>query len=260
MIDLHCHILPGLDDGARSDDEALAIASAAGAAGVTTIVATPHIDNVHGVDIVEILARVRILNRLLVMEGIPVEILPGGEVAMGRIGSLTDDELILVSLGGPSRWILLESPFHGSLTEVVAAVDDLVRRGFRPLLAHPERSAALSSAEAVVHLVERGARMQVNAASLLGELGGQARKSALGLVEARLAHVVASDAHRVGQRLGAYLSLADRVLGNDTSVAPVLVTAIQHAPRCIIAGAEVAAPVPRLARRTRSWLAVRRSI
>jgi len=259
VIDLHCHILPGIDDGARSDGESLAIASAAGAAGVTTIVATPHIDNVHGVDIVEVLARVGRLNRLLAKEGIPVEILPGGEVAVGSIGSLSDDELSLVSLGGPSRWILLESPFSGSLAEVEAAVDDLVRRGFRPLLAHPERCAALTSVEAVLHLVERGVRVQVNAASLLGEMGGQARRSALSLVEARLVHVVSSDAHRVGQRLGAYLSLADRVRGNDPSVAPVLVAAIRDAPEHIIAGADVAAPMPRLGRRSRSRFAVRRS-
>jgi protein-tyrosine phosphatase len=261
VIDLHCHILPGVDDGTRDDQEAFALARTAGEAGVTTIVATPHIDEMYGVDIVELLARVGALNSLLDAARIPVTVVPGGEVTVRRCRDLSDEELTLVSLGGASRWILLESPFTHELGEVTEAVESLLGRGFRPLLAHPERSPAFSVPEALASLIERGARTQVNAVSLLGGLGGNVRASAHRLLDARLVHAVASDSHRVGQRLGAYLSLVDRVLNNDLEVDTALVGAIRDAPEKILAGIELSAPTPRLrGSRRRPWLTGRRSI
>jgi protein-tyrosine phosphatase len=145
------------------------------------------------------------------------------------------------------------------MTDVSAAVRELSSRGFRALLAHPERSEVLSDPAALASLVDAGARVQVNAASLLGELGGPARTAALRLLDSRLVHVVASDAHGVGRRLGAYLSLVDRIARNDATLAADLAAAVSTTPRRIVAGLDIDAPRPVIRHPTRKWLAGRRS-
>ena len=144
-LDLHCHVLPGIDDGARDVGDALAMARQAEADGIVAICATPHIRSDHAVRVEELPARRAELGAALVEAGCGTRVLPGGEVAADMLDALDDPELASVALGGSGKWILLE-PAAGPLDErVEAAVDALNDRGFRALLAHPERHRLLIS-------------------------------------------------------------------------------------------------------------------
>jgi protein-tyrosine phosphatase len=188
VIDLHCHILPGVDDGALDLADSLAMARQAAADGIAAVCATPHIRHDHDVRIPELAARVAELTAA----GAPVELLGGGEVAEPIAASLSDEELRLVSLGGGGRWVLLE-PRAGPLSDALAAtVDGLAGRGFASVIAHPERHLVEDFHDRLRDLSRRGALVQVTAALLEG---GPAAEALLGLVADGLAHVIASDAH-----------------------------------------------------------------
>ena len=191
MIDLHCHILPGIDDGARDLDDALAMARQAQADGIEVVCATPHIRHDHDVRIHELDERVGALQEELDHAGIAVRITRGGEVAETILDHLTDDELATVALGG--RWILLE-PRPGPLGEhLVDGVDRLAQRGFGAIVAHPERHAADDIEERLAQAVERGALVQATAAALAD--GGDGAAWLTRLTHDGLIHVLGSDAH-----------------------------------------------------------------
>ncbi|HEY7074176.1 MAG TPA: CpsB/CapC family capsule biosynthesis tyrosine phosphatase [Solirubrobacteraceae bacterium] len=188
MIDLHCHILPGVDDGALDLADSLAMARQAAADGIAAVCATPHIRHDHAVRIAELAGRVR----ALAAAGAAVELLGGGEVAEPVAASLSDAELRLVPLGGGGRWILLE-PRVGPLSDALTAtVDGLAARGFACVIAHPERHLVEDFHDRLRNLTGRGALVQVTAALLEG---GPAADALLSLITDDLAHAIASDAH-----------------------------------------------------------------
>ncbi len=192
MIDLHCHILPGLDDGALDVADSLGMARQAARDGIAAICATPHIRHDHDVRIGELAERVRRLAEAVAAAGLAVRILPGGEVAEPGAPALSDEDLRRVSLGGGGRWILLE-PRAGPLTDALGeTIDALAARGFSCLVAHPERHLVEDLPERLADAARRGALVQVTAA-LLEE--GPAADALLDLVARGLVHVVASDAH-----------------------------------------------------------------
>ena len=140
MIDLHCHILPGIDDGAVDLADSVAMARQGAADGIETICATPHIRHDHDVRVHEVAGRVSDLNAELARRGVAVKVIASGEVAESAVDRLTDEELRTLALGG--RWVLLE-PAPGPLGESLAgAAERLRRRGYRSLIAHPERHPA----------------------------------------------------------------------------------------------------------------------
>ena len=191
MIDLHCHILPALDDGALDLEDSLAMARVAAADGIETIAATPHIRHDHDVRIPQLPARVEELNEAIGREGLLLQIVTGGEVAETALEGLDQDALRAVSLAGRG-WILLEprpGPLGDSLRD---AVDRLTDRGFHALIAHPERHPSEDLCERITQLIERGALIQATAAHLTS---GSAREGMLMLAERGLIHVLASDAH-----------------------------------------------------------------
>jgi protein-tyrosine phosphatase len=192
LADLHCHVLPGLDDGAADVADAVAMARQAAADGIATICATPHIRHDHDVRIGELSNRVAELGRAVSAAGVPVAIVTGGEVAETALDGLTDDELARVSLGGGGRWILLE-PAPGPLgPSLLEAVDRLGARGRDVVVAHPERHVGPAFRESLAALVARGALVQVTAAHVLDEGAGPVL---LELAAGGLVHLVASDAH-----------------------------------------------------------------
>jgi protein-tyrosine phosphatase len=201
VIDLHSHILPGLDDGARDLDDALAIARSAVADGITVVAATPHVreDFPTTADAME--QGVRQLQGLLDRERIGLRVLPGGEISLEQLDRLSQDELRRFGLAGNSRYLLVETPY----VEWTMPLDDIVARlaplGMTPVIAHPERNGAVQSDNAkVVDLVRSGALIQVTAASLDGRLGSRTRACARKLVELGLVHMIGSDAHAAGVR------------------------------------------------------------
>jgi protein-tyrosine phosphatase len=238
MIDLHCHILPGLDDGARDLDDSVGMARQAEADGIDVIAATPHIHPRHEVLIHELDERVAEVNAELVRLGVGVRIVTGGEVSEPLLDSLDDDDLRQVSLGG-GGWILVE-PRPGPLTDhLELAVDALTRRGFRSLVAHPERHAGGDFRERLEALVEAGALIQVTAALIAA---GPAAPVMLELAALGLVHVLASDAH--SSRIGKPVQLSHGLarLREVGPVAPYADWAVEAGPAAILAGQDVMPP------------------
>jgi protein-tyrosine phosphatase len=192
-VELHFHLLPGVDDGPRDDEEALALARAAVADGTGLIVATPHAGFV---DVATLDARAAELGALLRSSRVPLEVRAGAELLAGDLLRLDPRELELVAHGPPGhRWVLLEAPLEGGLGTVPEALAKLSALGYGVLLAHPERSPGWWSDGALDKALRAGARLQVNASSLLGAHGAQAELRALALVQAGHATVLSSDAH-----------------------------------------------------------------
>jgi protein-tyrosine phosphatase len=207
VIDLHCHILPGVDDGAADLEDAVAMARQAAADGIEVVCATPHVRADHDVRLGELPRRVDELNRELASRRIGVQVLPGGEVAETLVSELSGAELRSVSVGGTGRWILLE-PAPGPLGDSLAdAVTSLAERGHDCLIAHPERHAGPDFRDRLRLLVERGALLQITAALLAH---GDAAPALLDLADHGLVHLLGSDAHsaRHGRRLELSAGLA----------------------------------------------------
>jgi protein-tyrosine phosphatase len=195
VIDLHCHVLPGIDDGPVSLEGSVALARAAAAAGIETLVATPHVSARYHNDAATIAPLVEQVNAALIADGVTVRVLAGAEVAMTRVAELPTGELAMLGLGG-GGWVLLEPPFSSVATGLESIVGGLQERGHHVLLAHPERCQAFHRDPAIVsRLVSRGVRTSVTADSLIGRFGSTVRRFALAMLEQEVAHNVTSDAH-----------------------------------------------------------------
>lgn len=143
-VDLHFHVLPGLDDGPATMADALWLARAAVADGTSHVVATPHVRPDFVTDVAELPERVRELREALLRERIPLSVALGAELGHRMVGRLSQLDLETVALGPPGhRWLLLETPFAGIDDELRDAVEELGERGFGVVLAHPERSAGV---------------------------------------------------------------------------------------------------------------------
>lgn len=199
MIDLHCHLLPGIDDGPVDVEATVAMARAQVAAGVRTVVCTPHVT--HGLpnDAATIGAALDATRTALADAGVPLEVLPGAEIGLTKAADLDDHALRTLALaGGP--WLLVEAPLR-STAGVDLVVQGLMLRGHRVIVGHPERSPFFQrDVGALRRLVTGGALVQVTTGSLAGRFGSTARKVADELLREGLVHNVASDAHDVARR------------------------------------------------------------
>jgi protein-tyrosine phosphatase len=210
MIDVHCHVLPGVDDGPATMQEAIELVRGARADGIETIVATPHVDASHP-EVRSALVRAAVpeLRARLARAGVDVEIKTGAEVAFTRAVELDDDELQALTLGG-AGWLLLECPLNRTSTPgFISAARMLARRGHRILLAHPERCPIFLRAPAELdELVADGMLAQVTARSLDGRFGRTVRDLSMHLVAHGCVHVVASDGHDENRpaRIASHLS------------------------------------------------------
>ncbi len=200
VIDLHSHVLPGIDDGPDTIEGSLALARAVAQSGVTTLVATPHVSWSYPNDPDTIVRLAGELNAQVQAEGIPLEIRPGAEIAMTRAAEIDPEQLPRLSLGG-GPWLLVECPFTPVATGMDALVLDLQHRGHRVVLAHPERCPAFHRDRiALETMVRAGALASITAGSLVGRFGGQVQRFALQLVRDELVHNVASDTHDLVRR------------------------------------------------------------
>ncbi len=195
-VDLHSHLLPGIDDGATTMADAVAHAWRLHADGVRDLVCTPHVKHASfpRVALDELAARVRATQRAIDAAGPAVRLHPGGELAHPDALVLAPAELDLIAQGPDgARWLLLECPFAGIHDDFLAAAERLSDLGYGLLLAHPERAA--TGLERLRPLLEDGVLLQVNVSSLLGGHGARAREAAERLIRHGLAHCLASDAH-----------------------------------------------------------------
>jgi protein-tyrosine phosphatase len=193
VIDLHSHVIPALDDGPTTLDGSLEILDAAQTAGVTRIAATPHVRDDHPTTPEQMERGVAEL-RQLAPDGL--EVLTGGELDHRFLRTLDDAALRRFGLGGNPALLLLETPFRGWPLDLRGLVFDLELRGFRVVLAHPERNAEVQERpELVRDLVDAGVAVQLTAGSVEGRLGRRPAATAKALLERGLAHLIASDAH-----------------------------------------------------------------
>ena len=243
MIDTHFHILPGIDDGPESLDDAVELGRAALAAGTRVIAATSHIDHGFAVEIAGLAAAREAVTSALAQADVGVEVVRGGEIALSRLVDLTDDELSELRLGA-GRHLLVECPFTPAVGDMEPLVRGLRARGFETLLAHPERCPAfLREPARVGALVEAGALVQVTAGSLRGDFGSTVRRFAVAMLREGVAHCLASDAHDLRRRPPGLRSALDAAAGDVPgmeSLAPWLVEAV---PAAVLAG-EPAPPRP----------------
>jgi len=193
-VDLHCHLLPGVDDGPATLEESLLYARAAVAAGTGTIVATPHVEQV---DVRELPDRVHEVRAALAAEGIALHVEVGGELKPESVSALSEAELEIIAHGPPgARWVLYEVPFKGVDDAFVEGAQELRRRGFAVLLAHPERSRQiLAGGLTRIDADLAGAAMAANVGPLLGVEGEGREAAAQQLLADRRPTVIATDAH-----------------------------------------------------------------
>ena len=252
MIDLHAHPLPGLDDGPRDVEQALALARAAAAQGTRTMAATPHIDLRWRVDPSRVPVAVEALNAQLDAAGVDLEIVQGGEIASERLPGLSPADRDAVRLGG-GPYLLIECPHAATGQSFAMTVFALIAKGERVLLAHPERSPVFhADTESLERLVQAGALSSITAGSLTGRFGETVRRFTLRLVSDGLVHAVTSDAHDDVRRppaLASALESADRSLPGLADQASWYV---HDAPAAILAGDPIPVrPEPPALRRRR---------
>lgn len=192
MIDLHCHILPGLDDGSGSLDESIEMAAMAADQGVRHIVATPHCLTGSAPDVID---GVAMLRELLQEAQIPIRLYAGMEI----FGSFDTARLLqerkLLTLNG-SRYPLIEFSFYTDGTAETEILQTVIDAGYTPLVAHPERYEYILQQPRMINQWKKmGCLFQVNRCSLLGRYGEDIQMMALELVERGFAAAVATDAH-----------------------------------------------------------------
>jgi|SRR5947209_9608653 len=198
-VELHFHLLPGIDDGPATLEESAALARRAVADGTRAIVATPHVHPSHVTDPTELPERVDELVAHLRRQRVDIEVRAGGEVADTMVQRLSQRELETIAQGPPGRrWLLLEAPFRGMDADYRDAADELRARGFAVLVAHPERAmeAGDHQAQAVLdHELAAGSAVQLTASSFTGDYGEATRALALRILRTAPIAVIASDAH-----------------------------------------------------------------
>lgn len=235
MIDLHSHILPGIDDGARDLAEALAIARSMAEDGVRIVAATPHVRADYPTSPGTMSDALRRVRGAVREAGIEIDVRGGGEIGLDRLPHLTLETLGRFGLGGNPRLVLLEYPYQGHAPTLVRDCMRLRLDGFVPVIAHPERNRSVQERPADIDdVVRAGGLVQVTAASVEGRLGRAPARSARRLLELELVHLIASDAHAPGVR-AAGLSGAAAAVGGG-ALAEWLTTLV---PAALIAGEEL---------------------
>ncbi len=242
MIDIHSHILPGLDDGPKEIQGSLKIVEAASSSGTTAMVATPHaLNGIYVNNRNEIIAAIAMLQDLLMTAGIPVTLYPGAETALTPeiFDSIDSGELMTINDNG--KYLLSELPACFIREQIFEIVFQLKMRGITPIISHPERDGnILRNPDILVELIHRGCLMQSTARSISGGFGREIKDFSHLLLQNGLIHVISSDCHsetRRGPDLKTGLDQAADIIGTDIAEKMVL-----DFPRSIINGEDIEIP------------------
>lgn len=228
MIDLHSHVLHGLDDGADNLDEAVAICRAAAADGIRVLAATPHVRSDYPTTVEAMEAA---LSELQAAAGNIVRLLPGGELDLNELDR-SPEELARFGLGGNPRCLLVEMPYVGWPLDLGEKLFRLRASGITPVLAHPERNPDVQARPDLLEpIVADGTLVQLTAAAIDGRLGRSTQRCARTLLDRRLVHLIASDAHAPTVR-AVGMANAVRAIG-DADLARWLTVDV---PRAIVDG------------------------
>jgi len=221
MIDVHCHILPGIDDGPSGFEESIEMCRIAASDGVKKIIATPHSNpSVYDAGTAQIIELTEILNARLREAGVPLLIQAGCEAhaTPDLVARLKNSEVL--TLDGQGRYVLVEFPFETMPLNWDLFLLSLKNAGYMPIMAHPERNVwFLNRPEALFDAVEKGIMLvQITAVSVTGELGPVIKAFSARLLERNLVHVVASDGHSASYRppvLSAAREAVAGIIGGD---------------------------------------------
>ncbi|OGO79275.1 MAG: hypothetical protein A2Y23_01505 [Clostridiales bacterium GWB2_37_7] len=220
LVDLHCHILPGIDDGAKDLNTTLAMCQIAEQDGTDSIIATPHF--IHGAinnhrELIH--SKVIELNSYIREQNINIELYPGCEaficpelpkmVREGHVCTLNN-----------TQYILIELPMASVPEYTIDVIYKLKLDGYIPIIAHPERNAVIAhKPNILLDLINRGALTQVNATSVKGLFGKEVMSTAIDLIQHKMVHFLASDAHTTGGRspkLSSAMSIIDSKVSLET--------------------------------------------
>lgn len=228
MIDVHCHILPGIDDGAADLDEAVEMASALSLYGVSDVFATPHVSSASEIrSSIEIPHRVSSLQAELEGRGIPLRLHPGAEVFPSLEILAAVDAGLPITLGKARRFILLGPALSMLPVGMAELIFQLRLRDVTPILAHPERVLTVQrETSRLESLVGDGLLLQVNLGSLMGLNGRDAEKAAAFMLRRGWVHFLATDSHRASNcrvldrigDLGRFEGMSDLLAGNGSRV------------------------------------------
>lgn len=256
MIDLHNHLLPGIDDGAKEVEETVEFLRILARDGVTHVTATPHMKpGVYDNSREDIFRTVEIVRRAAASdpEASRVTLLPGAEVyyTADVVDRARRGDLMSVADGG--KYVLLELPYQQVPMRVDETIFQLRLAGLTPIMAHPERVAYyLEDFERVEASVRLGALTQVTGSSIIGRFGSKARDFAHRMIDRNLAHIVATDSHDVRYRppiLSEARETVARLAGPEAARAMV-----EDLPRAVLEGREAQVPEPASAPRRRGSL------
>ncbi|WP_156290936.1 tyrosine-protein phosphatase [Oceanobacillus salinisoli] len=202
MIDIHSHILPGIDDGAKTMEDSISMAKAAVDQGIRTIIATPHHRNGKYENYkLDILRQTEELNASLVEHDIPLTVLPGQETRLH--GDMIDElnhELSL-TLTNNTNYLFVELPSGHVPRYAKQMLFELQLEGYQPIIVHPERNKEIIEHPSLLYqFTEKGVLTQVTAASVIGKFGKNIQKFSHQLIESNQVHFIASDAHNTTTR------------------------------------------------------------
>jgi protein-tyrosine phosphatase len=248
FVDLHTHILPGIDDGAATIEESLELARRLAASGVRVVAATPHRSDAYSTTVQMLKRELAVVRAALLDAEIELELVSGAEVALDQLDTLTDRDLTAFTLGAAGRFLLLEFPYEGWPVGLPTRITELAARGISVVLAHPERNLQVQAApQRLAGLVDCGALVQLNAGSLLRGNASHVTATARSLLDSGLVHLIGSDSHRPGRRP----TIADAAA---TLPPPLFDWLACHAPEAILAG-DRPPPTPQVRRRRRRLFA-----
>jgi len=254
LIDLHCHILPGIDDGPGHMEESLTMADIARSDGIQTIVATPHtLNNVYINPFPCVIDSVNAMREQLSKNGIDINIYPGADVHVcaGMVERVRKQEA--GTINNNQRYILIEFPHQiippGGREELF----QLKLNHITPIITHPERHLVIQHRlEILTDLVNMGCLVQITAMSITGEFGEEAMICAHNLLQRRLAHVIATDAHSATSRpptLSRAVQVATEILGTVQEAEDM----VKGRPLAILEGRLVDIPEPWEPKKKRWW-------
>lgn len=258
LVDIHCHLLPGIDDGAADLDASLAMARMSVEQGVDTIVVTPHQLGAFACNQGDdIRRRTAELQQELDRRAIPLKVLPGADVRIEdhMLAGLVSGDV--VSLGDHRKHVLLELP-HELYFPLEPVLDSLKRHGMVGILSHPERNAGLLAQQQLIEsLVDYGCLMQVTAGSLVGGMGPACQEMAERMASRGLIHFLSTDAHspkRRRPRLHDAMVVAEKLVGEEAAR-----RWCSDNPRAVAEGRAVAPGRERIAKPRRGWSLFSRS-
>lgn len=255
MIDTHAHILPGIDDGAKTIEDSVELCRIAAEDGITTMTCTPHINFRYENRRTTIEQPFEALGAALREAGIGLELIKGAEVHMSPdiLAKVKEKELVTYNDGG--RYLLLEFPFQRVLTGEEEMVYRLRLASVTPIIAHPERIEFFTQDIDRLHrLVKLGALAQVTGGSILGQFGETSQNAAMSMIERRLVHIVASDAHDAKYRRPA-LANASRAV-EERFGAELAQEMFHDYPLAVVMGDDIDPPEPVEAPKARGFFSM----